>query len=316
MLVCLRNIKQYFLTGIGIGQFAYYYPLWQINYFSSNNLVPTQYFLNAAESHIAFNDIMQFFVEAGIIGISTALGFLIYLFKVKSQDPLSSVLKTTVILIMIASLTSYPLHCNVILFILTYCTASLVTLNEKIKLVRIQAKMITLVPLQLLIAFCVFNSFKQATYISKWKILRNDFFKDSVQIEMGYTNLLPKLQGNGKFLLDMGEHFADLGNTSKAIILLEKSKQIYISYRTFNSTAIAYYQLNDVNGAIRNLDMASNLIPSKFTTKFELLNLYQQCHDTLKTKQIAEAILTMPVKQTSPQVNDIKKRGVESTFTN
>jgi len=92
---------------------------------------------------------------------------------------------------------------------------------------------------------------------------------------------------------------------------LEESKQTYISYRTFNSTALAYYQANNYAKAIENLEMASNLIPSKFTTKLQLLNLYLLHSDTLKAVQVAKTILTMPIKKSSVKVDEIKSQASE-----
>lgn len=306
--VCLQNIKKYCLTGIGIGQFSYYYPLWQINYFSFNHDVPAKYFLNATESHIALNEPLQIFIETGVLGIGIVICLLIYLLKIKTNHQLLSTLKITIILTVIASFTSYPLHCNVILFILMYCTASLIRLNKQPIQARFHNNNIAIIIILIFILFSAFNGFKQVGYISDWRALRNDVFKDSLQTQRGYTNLLLKLQNNGKFFLDMGEQLADIGNASEGVSLLEKSKHTYISYRTLNSTAMAYYQIGNLSKTIENFEMASNLIPSKFTPKLELLNLYLQCHDTTKAKQMSEIILSMPVKKPSPRINEIQNQ--------
>ena len=80
----------------------------------------------------------------------------------------------------------------------------------------------------------------------------------------------------------MGEHLADLGDMPNALKVLEESKKYYISSRTFSSTADAYYQSGNIAAAIKNLEDLSNMIPSKFYPRYELVKLYYQSGDKLK----------------------------------
>ncbi|MEP6951378.1 MAG: hypothetical protein ABI863_18965 [Ginsengibacter sp.] len=104
----------------------------------------------------------------------------------------------------------------------------------------------------------------------------------------------------------MGEHLSAIGDTAHAIKILEASKQFYVSYRSFLSTADAYYQSGNIAGAISNLDILSNMIPNKFYPKYELAKLYYKSGDTIKGDPMARLILSMPVKKLSSDVNDMK----------
>lgn len=306
--VCIQNIKAFFLGGVGIGQFSYYYPLWQINYFSTNQQVASKYFLNADESHVAFNEILQIFIETGIAGFAMTVVLLVYLLSVKAEEKISAVLKTTIILIATCSITSYPLHCNAVLFILVYCIALLIRTDKRKNIISIDNNKVASILLLSLIAASAVYSLRYARYVAEWNTLRNNIFKDSAQTVRGYGELLPKLNGNGKFLLEAGEQYTDIEKTAQAIAFLEKSKGNYISFRSFNSTALAYYQANNLAKTIENLELLSNLVPARFATKLQLLNLYIQDRDTAKAVQMGRTILTMAVKKMSPQVYEIKKR--------
>ena len=96
----------------------------------------------------------------------------------------------------------------------------------------------------------------------------------------GYLQLYPLLSTNGKFLLDMGEHLTDVGDLHTALKVIEESKKYYISSRTFSSAADAYYQSGNIPAAIKNLEDLSNLIPNKFSPRYELVKLYCRIGDS------------------------------------
>ena len=89
-----------------------------------------------------------------------------------------------------------------------------------------------------------------------------------------------------------------------AVICIYRNEFFIIGSKFLNFT---YYQSGNIPAAIKNLEDLSNLIPSKFYPRYELVKLYYQSGDLLKCNQMARFILSMPVKKMSPEVNMIKK---------
>jgi hypothetical protein len=308
----IHHFSDNLFSGIGLGEFPFYFPKWQIEYFSSHHSPPISYFLNADETHVTFNEPLQILIETGLLGFTCFVTLLIYLFNIKSNEnkPFVVTLKRTIILVLIAGLSSYPLHCNAILFLLAFCiTGLLLNGNNPIpsgtKKIAGFGIMILAVT-QFFIGLVAFKSMDHYLTISKWNSLREDLLMPLPQIRNGYLQLYPLLSSNGKFLLDMGEHLTDLGDMSNAVKVLEESKKYYTSSRTFSSTADAYYQSGNIPAAIKNLEDLSNMVPGKFYPRYQLVKLYYQSGDSLKGSQTARFILSMPVKKMSPEVNMIK----------
>ncbi|MEO9209533.1 MAG: O-antigen ligase family protein [Ginsengibacter sp.] len=309
----IRHFPDNLFTGTGIGTFSYYYPQWQIEYFSSHLSPPISYFLNADETHVAFNEPLQVLIETGLVGFMCCVILLIYLFNIKSDENRTFIVtvKKTLILILIAGLSSYPLHCNAILFLLAFCIAGLLATkrNRIIFVIRKFSSfgVLLFVMVQSFIGLVAFNSMNHYLSISKWNSLGENLLMPPSEMRTGYLQLYPFLSTNGKFLLDMGEHFTDVGDLHTAIKVIEESKKYYISTRTFSSTANSYYQANNIPYTIKNLEDLSNMVPHKFYPRYELIKLYYQCGDLLKGNEMAQFILSMPVKKMSPEVDKIKK---------
>ena len=314
--ITINHLWENFWVGVGLGNFPFYYPKWQIEYFSSHHNIPEFYFLNADETHIAFNEFLQILMETGIVGIVFFLFLVIYLLHIKSAVNKKYILsiKTTVILILSACLFSYPLHCNAILFLFFICIATLLS-SQKLKTYNFISgrayQFIVLISFECLLIFTALKSMKECNNISKWNILREDVFMNDYQIRSKYSALYPLFKTNGKFLLDMGEQLSYIDEILIGIKILEESKLFYFSTRSLLSTANAYYQKGDLQNAIKNLEALSNLVPHKFYPKYELTKLYYKTGDSTKGRTMAKLILTMPVKKMSSDVIRIKKETTE-----
>jgi tetratricopeptide (TPR) repeat protein len=309
--ITLLHFPGYIFSGIGFGNFSFYYPYWQIEYFSHHLDSPPAYILNAAETHVAFNEFLQVLTETGIFGLIIFAGLIMYVLKLKVSGNKYFIftLKVTIILILFSTLSSYVLHCNAVLFLFTFCIAALLSFSD-IKHYNLKTKRAVPVAcfalFQLLIGLTIIKSVQQNRFISKWVSLREDVFLPPAKIKSRYLNLYPHLKTNGKFLLDMGEHLSDIDDLNGAIKVLEESKHFYISERTFVALSNAYYQSGNIKMAIKTLKEQSNLIPSKFYPKYNLVKLYYQSGDTTKAKEMAGFILSIPVKKMSPDVIRIK----------
>lgn len=317
-LFILGVIRSYvfdnFLWGIGIGNFSYQYPLWQIDYVASDSIEYTK-LLYIDETKVAYNEFIQIFAETGIIGFSI-YGFLLYsLFRStpNDNDNMSVALKTTLTLILFSAATSYPFHCNSILFLFILCSASLLAKNQSYLHNTYTSHyssyfILRLSALAILISLNSLFSFHQYKVVKQWCDLRNNYFITSAEKVQQYDSMLPKLSTSGKFLLDYGEYLLSTGDYVKSSEIIERSKAFYISERTYIAATEAYEHSENLKMAIENAQNWSLLVPYKFTPKEELAKLYLLNSDTAKAKIVASIILQMPVKIPSPKVNAIKQK--------
>ena len=317
--ITLEHITDTFFTGIGLGNFPMRYTQWQIAYFAAHPNPVKSYFLNADETHVAFNEYLQFLSEIGVfVFVCFVLLFLI-IFRVSVQRNFNFLFttKTTLSLILFSALFSYPLHCTSISFVFVFSIASL----SKASLIRlpelkarINYKIFAIFFLFSILSILILKSIKQTQLIAKWEALREDYFLSPNEIKTEYAALYPFLNTNGKFLLDFGERLTNINKLKDATNILEASKKFYISYRTFISTADANYKSNNILETIKNLELATNLIPSRFYPKYILVKLYFESGDTIKAKQLSNVILTMPVKKMSSEIIAIKNETLELQF--
>lgn len=310
--ITATHVSQNLLSGIGIGNFAFFYPKWQIQYIASQSHLDIGNFLNADDSHVAMNEFLEIFAETGLLGFLSFAWFIIYLLRSRLTDhkELMVSAKLTLILILVAALFSYPLHCNAIAFLFTFCCALLVTNSANgLRIIEMKQKYnrIGFLLFQVFLSVSIIISFRQYRVVYAWNTVRNNVFATPSEIKTKYAELYPSLKGNGKFLLDFGEHLLEIDQSTYAARILEESKSFYISYRTYLSAADAYYQSKNIPAAIKNLEDVSHLVPYKFYPKYQLTRLYYKSGNSVEGKAMANFILSMPVKKPSADVIRIKQ---------
>ncbi|MFT3747393.1 MAG: O-antigen ligase family protein [Agriterribacter sp.] len=299
-------------AGIGVGNFSYQYPLWQIEYVASKDILPKQ-LLHIDETKIAYNEFLQIFIETGLLGFGI---FIFILFcalrtRVERTCKLSFLLKLSLASIVLGSLTSYPLHCNSILFLFAIIIAILSSIGNTLNrssFVRMRkgSSVFFLLLLNVLVLSAFFKTFNYYKHERIWEMLREDYTLLPHQIERKYDSLLDYQNTNGKFLLDFGEKLYGIGKYKKSIDLIERSKAFYISERTFNIAMQAKLRCADTLAAIDEAKNLCYIAPYKFTPKYELVKLYLSTGDSGSAKKLAENILYMPVKVSSDRISLIK----------
>jgi hypothetical protein len=314
--ITLSHIPDNFFFGVGIGNFPVKYLNWQIQYFGITTNSMKAYFLNAGESYVAFNEYLQLLSETGLVGFTCFISVLVIAFNIKPEENKRYVLwiKACLVMLLVSCFSSYPLHCNSILFLFVFCIATLAKAATKMTfLINLNGylKTFILVPLFTLFGINIIKSFRQTHAIIKWELLRENYFLKPADINNEYSVLYPYLKTSGKFLLDYGERLANINEFEKAIDVLNESKTFYISYRTYISLADTYLKLNDTLGVVNNLKIASNLIPYKFYPKYALVKLYYETGKIAEAEELSNVILKMPVKKNSDDVLAIKKEILE-----
>ena len=299
-----------FWFGFGFGKISIYYPQWQALYFNNSTLINSKDILLAGETYHPFNEYLIIFKEVGFVGITIFALCITKLFKKNKIRKCHTVPQITLILVGICSLTSYPLHCNIIILLSFYCLAIILYEKKSNKKIFFHKKKY-LMPINLTIIICFISLiiiYGNETYsVFKWKKIKGESSILSYRQIKEIKELLPILRFNGKYLLDIGEILINQNiNYLEGIEIVENSKKCYVTLKTYNLCGTAYSRINNHPKAIQNYIWVSNYIPNRFVPKFELLKSYLNYGDIVRAKKIAQIIITMPVKVPSLKIEEIK----------
>lgn len=317
--IAWEHIRDHFWLGTGIGRFTWYYPQWQTQYFQHTANPPHDFLLSAGESYILFNEYLQLFETIGVLG-SLILFIVLYCFfktiSVQHKELLIAI-KLTVIAILSCGFISYPLHVNILLLLLLFCIMAAIVINDKHWPVINQPRWhfvtyLVMGCLAILTTVATIKGWKERKAINEWAKLEEENKEDVFALIKKYEVLYPVLRNNGKFLTAYGEVLGrDSAAIPEAIIVLERAKQFSLSQKLIMATGLAYDKAKNLPKAIENYEWLANYLPNKFVPKYALLQLYQKTADSLQVTKIATAILQLPVKVASDEIESIKQKAKE-----
>lgn len=317
--VGVLHLNDNFWFGSGIGKFSLNYPYWQAAYFKGNNFMLNDW-LSAGESFIIFNEYVQLFETIGFVGFFCCSVAVIYCLFAKSSEykSLISAAKATLLGILAAGLTSYPLHVNTIIFLFVFCIAIIIVvkdgrsfINDKaVKYFNKQLVLYSFIRLAVgfLVVYNLILSGYHLVYFKRWQELRTNYRLSDDEISVEYENLYKIFKSDGKFLAEYGMHLAQNSEYYlTAIKVLEEAKVYYISKEVMLELGSTYKRVGDVAKSVENYEWLSNFIPNLFRPKLELLKLYKGSGDTVKAYKYYSEIMSMPVKIPSIEVERIKE---------
>ncbi|MFT3749345.1 MAG: O-antigen ligase family protein [Agriterribacter sp.] len=321
-----RHIKDDFWLGTGIGRFTLYYPEWQSQYFQTKLEPPIDYFLSAGESYIIFNEYLQLFKEIGFVGFALFITALFLFFRATSSThtKLLGAVKLCMVGILSSSVTSYPLHVNIILLLMGVCGAIAYKISDKKKLCNMEVfnwvntrnrlnrrnllktqRGFIIVSL-IIISLNIYDGFKEYFTLVKWQAITSN---DATAIASDISSRTPEnlLNNNGKFLSVYGLWLTqDSARSAEGIQMLEKARTYFISRNSIEYLAKAYLQVGNYEKSIEQWQWVSNYLPNRFLPRYELMNIYLATGDTINAKKTAHAILEIPVKFYSGEIERIK----------
>jgi len=298
--IACRHIGDHFFTGTGIGQFSWYYPQWQAQYFAANPDPSEAYYLSAGESYIIFNEYLQLFETIGLIGFAGFVLLLCWFFKASSVQyaRLLLAMKATMVVLLATGLTTYAFHVNVFLVLLAICFAITAVITHK-PMSIMRGVMLPILML-ILSAYTTFTIYQKWNAAESWNRVR----ESGVVVARELNNVL---RGDGKYLTEYGQRQLESGDPKEAVKTLEKARQYFISRNNMEALAIACERVGNYKAAIETWQWLCDFLPNRFAPRYELLKLYKKTGDTTGVKKVARIILTMPVKIPSAEVDRIKE---------
>lgn len=289
-----------FLTGVGgFNTFPIVYPLYQANFFEKGNYSEKEYLL--ADNNIyAFNELLHFFCELGIIGMILFITLIVTCILVSRNGNL--ILRHIFICILLSSFTYYVFHIalfqGITLVILVYfCMKQ----NKIITIGKYFSKSIfVILSIACLVILFFFNipKFKFAnditSRIEKKQSIRHlnncieKYFIDNRAFVNYWASELYH-ENNWAFIHVTG--FLD-NNLINSNIEYYKGK--------------VYLKMGDIKKAERYFTFATYICPNRFRYKYELFKLYKSKGRIKEALSIAKEINEMPEKIPSVQTMIIK----------
>ncbi len=311
--IALQHIQEHFWTGVGIGRFSWYYPQWQAEYFGSQLATSLDRFFSASEIYIIFNEYLQLFMTIGLLG-SLVLGIILYQFfnleSLKNRFILST-MKCAVFGILCSALTSYPLHVNATLLLFGFCIVSAFVVSARpVRIFKSTvldfSKTIFLAIIGLCLMILTYGAYSKKMAVDQWEIARKLPKNDALNI---YHDIYPELSRDGKYLSSYASaRMADPKADQFATRLAQQSQDFIFTRESTETLIESVYRTKQYDLAIKYQTVLVNYLPNKFSPKYKLMLLQELKGDIVKTREVGNQILNMPVKVPSVEVEMIKHR--------
>ncbi len=311
--ISTKIIKDKPLFGHGISLFSPIHNQYQAEYFRVNpDDTKNGYIAECVNS--AFNEFIQFSVEIGLVGLMFFLVILIIsieAFYKSKNKPNSKMSITIIIVIMVCSLFSYPLHSipTLFLFFMALLLMSSVIPSYKINFASTQTagKIFSTIGFIIMIMWLSvsisrFNAEKEwkKAFIMARKGLNNE-------AKLAYSNLFDKLQYNQYFLFNYGAELTIMGKHKESITILNKAKDKVFDTELNIYLGVDYTETGELDKALSCFKKASEMMPIKYIPKYQMVIINEKLGNTTEAIRLANIIIDMPIKVPSELVNQIKK---------
>jgi tetratricopeptide (TPR) repeat protein len=315
--VSTELIKNNILLGVGANRFQVYYNFYQARHFQSKSS-PIQKQLLSNNTFEAFNFILQWWAEYGLVSIVAGVVFfyffirdrMLYLFKfnkIRWQHGHIAAL----ICIFCSGLFSNPFHCSVIFLLVIILLASLNPLSEVRKT---NQNLSILLSVNFVLRCLLFITsihflnfgFKQWRAEILWK--KAALFARFGQMDKAkpiYAKAYQQLKNDGRFLYNYGAESAIANEYKLSLSLLERALNYHSSSNLYIYLGIDYFNLGNYKAAEKSFINAHYTTPGSLIPKYQIISFY------LTTKRISDATvwikytLSYPVKirdQTSDNI--------------
>ena len=307
----IEMIKVKPLFGFGFDTYKSEYLKYQEAYFETHPDDTRNAYL-ADNTRNAFNDYLCIWAECGILGFLGA--FLIVFFILKSVNKNNLPFFSSIVVILVSALFSYPLSVPYILLNLIVFTAELENLAENSENAKYEMqvpKILKGIFVFLLSMILVLSTINMSLY-NKW----NQAYLRVRVLDMSGFNKYGKIynfmSGNGGYLFNYGSELIVAGNYELGIKILESSKFYFNDNFLHLYLGNAYCAIGAYDKAESCYFQSINMVPNRFYPKYKLLLMYESTGQIFKMRNLAEQILSMEIKVPSKMVDEIRNyaRGV------
>lgn len=310
--VSLQLLKQNLICGVGFGNFKINYLYAQANYFRTGHYTVKELLL-ADSTQYAFNEYLQFIIELGLAGLALIVCFYSLMFvaikKTMLKKPSQLLLLSIAVFISLttAACFNYIFHLSIFATIYIICCTHIIGcgLNKRwVNIVGIAISLITIITIWV-------DSYSMFIFHSR--ALRK--FKEATELgQAGYRSesyqqldsLYKDLKTYPMYLEAYGESALQQGYPNKALRAFQQQKKNKLYHSLFLSIGDCYNKLNKKNEAEKSYQLAIDMVPNRFVSRYKLFEFYLNNNELKKAAAIGKGILELPIKIQSAQVNRIK----------
>jgi O-antigen ligase len=341
--VSWQMFSRFPVFGIGFNNFPSLYNLYQGRFFSQG-LGSEMERLSASHVFYAFNDYLESAVEFGVVGLFVFLVFWYLIIKIlltysqkiylsnngmdsgaeKNNSFLVLGMAISVLFYMIISFFYYPSRILPIFLLFNLCLACVVSenVNKKVKTNKLGVsefgkpfKLKALVSVSLSGLAVLLSAVLLPTFYHHYRA-ENGWRKAQLLEKEGsdqsalsvYEDSYPHLMWNGDFLHLYGLLLSRTDSTEEAIRIYEQGKKILPNPFLLEDLADAYAQKGDLDKAVYNASLASNILPWRLTSKFMLADYFFKLGDISQTAKFTQLVLDTPMKTWTPEGELLKEK--------
>lgn len=309
-------IKKHPIFGVGFDQFQTYYMDAQAKYFEE--YIESPFYTLADNTQYAFNELLQYTSENGLIGLLIVLVVMIFVLRLNVLDHAKET-KVVSIAVLVAILTfgffSYPSQIISIKIIGVYCLALLsrIDRNKYVYHLSIGSSYVKIKfhLTKIILSFIGFYTmFFTSRYLINvvdsfeyWTTAQNEHAKGQYDESIiTFEKALPVLGKNGKFLMNYGKTLVLNHDTRRGVEVLEDAQQ-YLN-NTVIETALgdAFIQEGNFEMAEIAYRKALFMIPNRFYPRYLLVKLYDLIGQKEKAIEEANYLLDMEIKVPSSAI--------------
>lgn len=312
----IHLISENFLLGIGIGKFPSIYPHFQATALQNSDTFK-MFSEFSGESIYAFNDLLHIISERGIIGVIAFIAIIVITLRNCSRFKrhrsyrywrlvVVGGIGSTVIIIFVSGITSYPLQILPINLWFWVVVSLLNTIcyqdHARFKAFQTRPTVIfnALFVLSALFYF-FYGTFRLHGYL-EW--IR---FRDTGHIPQYIDRFSPFLENEALFFQEVGEYYFAKGNNAKAICYFKKSISYDFNKKHFYSLGKAYTQSGNFGKAMDCYQKIENAIPHLITPSYLLARLYYNQNSIIPFQRKAKEALRKEPKVNSYEVRLMKR---------
>lgn len=337
--ISLNIIKNHWLTGIGVGRFEHDYNLEQAHYFEST-IATIEEKKRSDYVRSAYNEIIQNFVEVGVIGLLLIFLISFELFKITRKSlleklnsfpdntselffvPLFGIISIAILSLFNFTVEAVPVFYVACIFVsmtldqannlfnTNYVTQfkkkrdrySLKVGKNNSKIVQVAALFFLFLGAYLLLLQIKFN---KAMYLNK-KAEKLISKMELVDANIILKKIYPELKNNEIYLRNQGRLHFVRSNFRSSIYYFTQIKEYSSDPFIYISLGRLYNYINDVSKSKEYFQIANKIQPSLITPYFELFKLAQMQNDTLNIYYYGKIILSSKPKVNSKVITNYK----------
>jgi O-antigen polymerase len=304
------------LFGKGFDAVLREYDKYQATYFTSNKASTNEIML-ADQIGCVFNDYLHIIIEFGLVGL--LLFVTLFIVIVKKYSTGKTIIERgfmgAIIIVFVAAFFTYPMEVLPItlLMIVSIAILSGLDTDQKVYQLPFELKNLKTIAYILGIFFMINVVRNQVRFYQAYRSAYNGLVWHIVKAKPQqalwlYEKSLENLPNNGWIMMQYGKALSETNHRQKSIEVLSKAKEMLTDTSLYRILGDNYCTLKRFDEAEQCYQLASNIVPNKFSIRFHLANLYLLKHDTLKAQKVAIEALNIPVKVPSKYIKNIKKQ--------